>query len=207
MVGAADDVHLAPARKVGMTAFASTSFLVATILGLGYLGWILPTPGRTFATPTLIVLGTGSAVTVGCLLVTGNRRVTVGILAITLIASWWTLEFSVPASVTWDPGADAKAVSALGHPDSSRCTRHPAGRVGRIVAPYVECATSSAVGDVVTFATTGGSRGGIGYTDIGEAAFEDECVRHLSGNWWTFTGQIAGTPGGCPFGYQFSGGG
>jgi hypothetical protein len=47
---------------------------------------------------------------------------------------------------------------------------------------------------------------GIGYTDVGAAAFPDECSRHLVGRWWMFVGD-GGGGGPCPFGYRFHGGG
>ena len=196
--------------------FLTVSVLLVTALLLGYLGWILPRPGGSFVVPTLIVFGSGCAATIGYWILTGGRAVAVALLTITVIASVWTLEFSMPASLAWDSGANAQAVSALEHVRSSPrgkygvplhpCSRYATGGVGRIDAPYGECAVSTAEGNIETFTASDGSQGGLGYTDIGAAAFEDECARHLVGSWWTFTPQPDGT-GGCPIGYRYSGGG
>jgi len=55
------------------------------------------------------------------------------------------------------------------------------------------------------FTATGGPTLGLGYTNLGGAAFPDECSRHLTGEWWMFAGTTSGT-GDCPIGYQFNGG-
>ena len=55
-------------------------------------------------------------------------------------------------------------------------------------------------------ATFSAGHGGLASTDVGAATFEDQCSRHLAGDWRMFTPESNGL-GGCPFGYSFGGGG
>jgi hypothetical protein len=42
------------------------------------------------------------------------------------------------------------------------------------------------------FATFRGGQGGPTYTDVGAAIFEDQCYRHLVGDWWMFAPESKG---------------
>jgi hypothetical protein len=189
-------------------------------LVLGYLGWVLPTPGGSFLIPTLIVAGAGILV----LLVGGlfalhlNHQslwvFCVTVLVLTIAASIWTFAFSMPASVAWDANATHEAQVVLARvnaePKTSAgipikaCWTVRQGSIGSLRAPYSECGVSTREGHYVTFGSIG-YNGGLGYTDRGAATFPDACSRHLTGEWWVYRSETNGE-GGCPVGYRFQGG-
>jgi hypothetical protein len=201
---------------------------------LGYLGFVLPIPGVSLAYPAIVVLAIGSAVAVGSLLLmdrrprlvtadeilrrVGRHRGAVKAFAvvtglITLAATLWTVEFGLPASLAWNSDATNQAQRVLAHVDHSTdvtegiprrpCLEFNSGSVGPVRAPYTACAVSMGQGSFVTFVSQGAS-GGIAYTEAGPPAFEDQCYRHLVGDWYSF-GAVRGSPGDCPFGYRYSG--
>ena len=206
-----DNVKLAPDGRLRVPRMVTAAILVMAAFGLGYLGWVLPSPGGSLALPTLIVFGIGFVVGIVCWIVTGSRATAVIVAAVTLAASLWTFDFSLPASVSWDPSATSQAQSALARLAASPrgqygvplhpCTTKLAGSVGPINAPYRECAVSTPEGQSVLFTVAGKTVRGLGYTDRAATSFPDECTRHLAGEWWMFTS----TTGGCPIGYQFQG--
>jgi hypothetical protein len=205
----------------GMTRRAGRFGLLVGLV-LGYLGWVLPTPGEPILTPTLVVAATGAAIGglswfVACFKPAWRDLWTfaVAVFVLTVAASFWTFEFSLPAAMAWDSSATQRAQSALlqlqHEPTNPRgtplyaCTKVETGSIGPLDAPYTECAVSNPQGHFVTYTVLGpGPASGVGYTDIGAATFPDECSRHLVGRWWMFGPD---PDGGCPMGYQFHGGG
>jgi hypothetical protein len=211
----------APSRRGTMVAI-----VLAVVVGivLGYLGWVLPSPGGSLVVPTLIVFGIG-AVLAGCswILACFEPRGsalrtfagTVGILS--LAAAAWTFWFSLPAAMWSDSGANQQAQTALvrlshepkrnGVPIKN-CWTIETGSVGPLGAPYRECAISTTVSGQpfvdVSFVTVGSPDRSIAYTNSGNA-FLDSCVRHLIGSWWMTIWDHRGL-GNCPIGYQFHGG-
>jgi hypothetical protein len=191
---------------------------------LGYLGWVLPSPGGSLAVPTAIVGAVGAAAAGVAWVVACFRpswrdlwAFAVTTLVLTVLAVVWTFQFSLAAAMAWDLHATPSAKSFLlqvqrgphhanGVPVDP-CTTVPTGSIGPLHAPYQECAVSSPEGHFVLFTAIGtGPVRGLGYTDGGAATFQDECSRHLVGQWWMFVQESSGT-GLCPFGYRFHGGG
>lgn len=196
------------------------------LVGLGALGWILPGPGRSLVVPAVVVLGVGVALALASWAVSRARwstgwPVAAAVTGAAVAATVWTFEFSLPASMAWDPGATRSAAAVLfdlNHGDLARtvpptpCRTVRTGSVGPLGAPYTACAVSTAEGHFVVY-TALGSRPvrGLAYTDVGAATFPDGCTRHLAGRWWAFVGstenEALGIDGLCPFGYRFHGGG
>jgi len=190
---------------------------------LGYLGWVLPSPGESLVTPTLIVAGTGLGISVcGALFafLPPHRLEAVTwagvVLTFTLLASVWTYQFSLPAHVAWDSSSTARAKAILFRLNQGNlnvtvppqpCITFTKGSIGPLDAPYRACATSTSEGHFVMF-TTGGVRSrGITYTDLGAETFLDECFKHLDGSWYMFTsGDLSNPANPCPIGYEFQGG-
>lgn len=211
------------------TKASSKGHVLAGIAGvlvglvLGYLGWVLPSPGGSLVTPTLIVVGTGLAICIGGALfaVLPPHRlegVTFAgfVLTFTLLASAWTYQFSLPAHIAWDSSATARAKAilfGLNHGNlkvtvpPQPCTTFTEGSIGPLDAPYRACATSTAEGHFVTFTAAGVQARGMTYTDRGPETFLDECFRQLDGPWYMFTsGDLSNPANPCPIGYEFHGG-
>lgn len=208
--------------------------LVAAIfvvgLLLGYLGLVLPAPGGSLIVPAGFVTTVAVAVAVvgGTYLFVhgarGQSGLFVGVVLLLAAIAWaWTFEFSLPAQMAWDARASSQAQEALrqvqqGPVDARGIPLHPcrilqAGSIGPLGAPYDECATSYVDGfgnrvNFVLFTPLGARTQGLAYTNIGSATFEDQCYRHLLGDWWAFSGGDLSNPmNPCPFGYEFHGGG
>lgn len=183
---------------------------------LFYLGWILPSPGGSVVVPTLVTFGIGCVAGLALWIATGSRAIPITAVTITLVASVWTFQFSLAASVAWGSNATAQAQEALARVKSGPrsavgiplhpCSISKTGSVGKLDAPYRQCAVSTPEGHFVTFTPEGQPTRGLAYTDVGPGTFPDQCTRHLIGKWWMFTGSSDGM-GGCPIGYQFHGGG
>lgn len=205
---------------------ASVAVIVVALV-LGYLGWILPSPGGSLVVPTLIVLGVGAGVALVGWVAASFRPLqrwrwifAVGVGVAAVLASIWTFAFSLPASLAWDAGATAQAQAALASLQVSAqahggvaplqpCTLHGSGSIGPLDAPYLECAVWTPEGHFVTFRTSGsGPDRGIAFTNAGARTFPDACTRHLVGEWWMFTeaADTDGDPGSCPIGYHYQGG-
>jgi hypothetical protein len=201
---------------------------------LGYLGFVLPTPGVSLAYPAVVILGVGSAAAIGSLLLAGRQPrlasardipitsrkrdsvvKTFAIVAglITVAATVWTIELGMPASLEWSSGATTQAESVL-----ARVSRSPQVSAG---VPRKPCLyfDSGQVGPVHApytacavltsdggFVTfvSQGASGGIEYIKAGTPGFEDQCYRRLVGDWYSF-GAEPGALGECPFGYRYSG--
>jgi hypothetical protein len=210
-----DDVKLARSGRLHVPTAVTAVLLLLIAVVLAYLGWVLPDPGGSLAIPTLIVFGIGSLVALAIWIVTGSIAIAMTAIGLSVVASVWTFEFSMPAKVAWGSSATAQAQAVLlplaTAPRNSfgvvpeQCSMHLTGSVGPLAAPYRECALSTPEGSLVRFTATRGPIRGLGYTDLGGATFPDECSRHLTGQWWMFTGTTSGT-GDCPIGYQFNGG-
>jgi hypothetical protein len=198
--------------------------IVLVALGLGYLGWVLPSVGGSLLSPALSVFGVGfaSAVAGGLFLwrMEAARRLPkvflIGTGVVAVLAAIWTFQLSLPLAV-WTSNASEQAEAALsqlehspldhqGVVPPSSCVEQTAGGVGPLSAPYRECAIWTPQGHFVTF--TGKHSEGLGFTNAGAATFPGKCVHHLVGQWWMFTGgSDPGWATGCPIGYQFEGGG
>jgi hypothetical protein len=132
----------------------------------------------------------------------------------TVLACVWTFQFSLPAHLEWNSGATNQAQQTLVHlsrlprgPDGARsepCTMVSTGSIGPLSAPYKECAEYTFAGHFVTYDSVQSPEHGLGYTDVGAATFQDECSRHLVGEWWMYSPEENGV-GACPFGYHFHG--
>jgi hypothetical protein len=225
---AAEPVPAGPADPTGVSQrLVGRRGLLGAVVGgvaLGFLGWVLPTPGGPLVAPTAVVAAVGGGLATVAWIVAcfrPDRRdlwtFAVAVAAFTVLAAVWTFEFSLPVAMAWDSGATPSAERALVQvrdgPHNARgvpllpCTNVRTGSVGPLDAPYAECAVSSPLGHFVTYTAIGpGPVHGLGYTDIGAATFQDECSRHLTGPWWMFVQDTSGI-GNCPFGYRFHGGG
>ncbi len=190
---------------------------------LAYLGWTLPTVGTSLAIPALIVFGAGIAIAggtwvVACFLFRRTElwvfAVTVGVLTVT--ATGWTLEFALPAKMAWDSGANQEVQALIAKQGATsnahgiappHCSTVFSRGIGPLPAPYVECGTWNNQAHAISFSPDSRTEGGgVQYTNVGARIFEDQCYRHLVGEWWAFAPQTDGM-GGCPFGYHFEGGG
>jgi hypothetical protein len=207
------------ARRIG-----ARGLLVAlpVLLVLGYLGWVLPSPGGSLLVPTAVVAAAGAAVAFVSWVVACFRPAwrnlwafAVAVVACTALAAVWTFEFSLPVAMAWDTGATPSAQRTLlqaqhapinaGGVPYLPCSTVETGSIGPLPAPYRVCAISSPEGHFVIYTAVGTSPvRGVAYTDVGAATFPDECSRHLVGPWWMFVGGASGS--GCPFGYRFHGG-
>ncbi len=172
-----------PSRR--HSAIAVVLALVVGIV-LGYVGWVLPSPGGSLVVPMLIVLGIG-LVLAGCSWIfacfrPGRRdcwtfAVTVGILG--LLAAAWTFWFSLPVAMWSDSGAEQQAqhalvtlsrepVNANGVP-VDHCWTIETGKIGPLGAPYRECAISTTVLGKpfveVSFTPVGSASRSIDYTN------------------------------------------
>lgn len=198
------------------------AFATATLVGLvlGYLGWVLPIPGGSIVVPSLIVLGIGALIALGgfvlgCFRPRRRELWLFSIVAalLTLAASAWTFEFSLPARLAWDEGPTQQAQAVLAHLERAPgnaprfCEEVTGWSIGPLKAPYRECALATSEGHIVLFSSTGTYPArGLGYTDVGAAAFPDECSRHLTSQWWMYVSDVSGI-GNCPIGYRFHAGG
>jgi len=211
-----DEVTKEHEGRLHVPGMVAALILSALAIILFYLGWILPSPGGSLVVPTLVVFGIGCIAGLACWIATGSRAIPITAAGIALVASVWTFQFSLPASVTWGSNATAQAQEALvrvnlGPYSAVGIPVHPCsiamtGSVGKLDAPYRQCAASTPQGHFVTFTPKGQPTHGLAYTDVGAGTFPDECSRHLIGEWWMFSGSTDGM-GGCPIGYQFHGGG
>lgn len=197
-------------------------------LVLGYLGWILLSPGGSIAIPTLVVFGAGAVVAFVASMVALSsnplrlfaKYLAFAVGSMTILATVWTWQFALPASVAWSSATtqaqQALTTAADGPKDAHGMPLHPCttvttGSVGPLAAPYQECATTpfprrSAV--MFSAVDTDGrpSQRGIAYVLGGSAGwFADECSRHLEGPWWEFTAS-QNALGDCPMGYTYHGG-
>lgn len=211
-----DEVAAAHSGKLRVPGLIAALILLPLAILLGYLGWVLPSPGGSLVVPTLVVFAIGSIAGLACWIVTGSTATTLAAVTITIVASVWTFLFSLPATVSWGSNATAQAQEALVRLDSGPrssvglplhpCSTVVSGSVGGIDAPYRQCAVSTPQGHFVIFTAVGQRTRGLTYTDVGAGTFQDQCTHHLIGEWWMFTGSTDGM-GGCPIGYQFHGGG
>lgn len=217
-----------PAEHTGPPRAAWTVLALAILvigIFLGYLGWLLPVPGASLLYPSCIVFGVGVAIAIvgwviGALRKTDTRRV-VGfsfvVVALSVAATVWTLDFSLPAAVTLPSGPLQQARAALSRAEHGPknqvgsplrpCRVVTSGAVGPIGAPYRVCALWTDPTHMVTLSAVG-SHGGLAYLDGPSSAayFPDECSRRLTGSWWMYTTPTNGI-GSCPVGYSFHGGG
>lgn len=222
----------APAVRRSARPASRKSRFVAAVAGalvgvaLGCLGWFLPSPGGSLVTPTLVVGGVGAAIAVlGALFAfLAPRRVEPAVFActvllVTLMASAWTFQLSLPARMALDSSATQRAgaiFSEVNHADveltmpNEPCTDITTGSIGPLDAPYRACTWSAGRDHGVTFTKLDPSSKvsrGISFTDLGPPTFLDECYRHLVGPWYMFrSADLAGSSPLCPVGYEFHGG-
>ncbi len=212
-------------RSTGDMKWATPFGIAIAALLLGFLGWTLPSVGGTLVVPTLVVFGTGALLAVAALVVGRHwhqrlrlNGLAMGVALVTILASVWTLEFSLPAAL-WFSNATSQAQAALaplraaaldhqGVAPGQGCSSHTAGSIGPLNAPYEECPIWTPEGHFVIFAPVGVQGGGLGFTNAGASTFPDKCVRQLTGPWWMFTNADLDNPASpCHFGYKFQGGG
>jgi hypothetical protein len=208
----------APGRRRRLGALPAAAAIGAV---LWFIGWNIPTVGGSVLAPALVVLAIGAVIAAVSLVAaywrpmyTGLWVFALSVLVLAVVASWWTLDLALPARMAWSVSATnvaEHALSQLRHEPGFRhgvapahgCTEVVTGSIGPLPAPYSECPVSTNEGHFVTFSA---GPGGLAYTNIGVATFEDQCYRHLEGPWWMYTREssVGGT---CPFGYRFRGGG
>jgi len=197
-------------RQVGRVVIAGLS-AVAIGLVAGYVGWMLVTPGASLVLTCIIV----AAISLVGLLIgwrwlrspgdRTTRRLSVTATAIFGIAAvWWTYAFAMPAAMAWDTAATPQAQRALiGIPvDKTQCIAVMNGSVGPLRAPYNRCATSASLaGSVVYYYAMSGPRTdadpyrGLVFTEGPASGLLDECVGHLTGDWYAFTADPSGLTG------------
>ena len=81
MVVLADEVKLADDAGLRLSRTPTKAILVLVAIFLGYLGWVLPSPGGSLVVPTLIVFGIGIAVGIADWVITGSRATTIAVNA------------------------------------------------------------------------------------------------------------------------------
>jgi hypothetical protein len=86
------------------------------------------------------------------------------------------------------------------------CSTERSRAIGPLQPPYKVCALSTAEGHIVTYtALVGSPHHGIMYSDRGPGY--DECVKHLTGQWWEWQAANLNEPDTpCPDSWQFHGG-
>ena len=211
----------APERPRWRRRLAALLAALAVGAVLWFIGWNIPSVGGSVLAPALLVLVIGVVVAALSWVVacwrpryTGLWVFAPSVLVVALLSCFWTLDLALPARLAWSTNATGVAEQALAHvrhqsadrhgvAPASGCTEVVTGSVGPLRAPYSECPVWTNEGHFVTF---GAGSGGLAFTDIGAATFEDECYRHLEGQWWMYTRETS-TEGTCPFGYRFGGGG
>jgi hypothetical protein len=227
-IGLATDAPQDLARTSRRALWLAVPAAIGVGVLLGWLGWALLVPGESLVIPSLLVLGTGAVVALSSGIF-GMRRplrrwirvFAKATVACSIAAAIWTFQFALPSSIAWDSGVTARAQAVLADLSVSArthhgvaplepCSIHRSGSVGPLNAPYKECAIWTTEGHFVTFTTLGPRTArGLGFTNAGAPTFPDECARHLVGQWWMFTEppNSSVSPGGCPIGYHFQGGG
>lgn len=199
------------------------ALILAVLIGiaLGLAGWMLPSYGGSLVVPTAIVFGMGAALSLGGGVLASFRPrrfgdlwlFTFAVAVFTLLASFWTFAFALPASLEWDSTATHQAQLTLAHLAQKAkdgvvvvpCVVVGDGSVGTLQAPYQECAIYTPEGHFLNYTSPATPDQGLAYTDRGAATFLVSCSRQLVGKWWMFAPSDGGL-GGCPFGYQYHGG-
>ena len=177
----------------------------------GYVGWKLVEPGASLVLTCIIV----AAIPLAGLLVgwrwlrapgdhTTRRLFVIATTTFGFAAVWWTYAFAMPASMAWDAAATSQAHHALiGVPvDKSQCIAITNGSIGPLRAPYNRCATNAPQpGSVVYYYVMSGPRTeadpyrGLVFNEGPASGLSDECVRHLTGDWYAFTADPQGLTG------------
>jgi hypothetical protein len=197
-------------RPIGRAVIAGLSAVAIGVVA-GYVGWTLVTPGASLVLTCITV----AAIPLVGLLVgwrwlrspgdRATRRLFVTAATILGIAAvWWTYAFAMPAALAWDTSATSQAQHAvIGVPvDTTRCTAVLTGSIGPLRAPFNRCATSAPrSGSVVYYYAMSGPRTdadpyrGLVFTGGSASGLFDECVRHLTGDWYAFTADPNGLTG------------
>lgn len=219
----APDASPVTARRVPGWLCAGSTLMMG--IALGCLGLVLPVPGGSLIGPTAAVAGIGvTTASVGAIVLirrgATGQSVLFAVLVLLLagLASLWTFQFSLPAQMARDTSALSRAQQAIRQVQHGRVAAHGVplhpcqvvrtGSIGPLVAPYRQCATSYRGASFVVYSPVGTRVRGVAYSTIGTAIFEDQCYRHLVGDWWVFNDGNPSNPGDpCAFGYTFHGGG
>lgn len=203
----------ASGRRIG--AFAIFALPVVAILigiAIGYLAYVIESPGTSLAGPCLLVL-----LLVGVATIAGwwwsrkrNRSVAwlfaAAMCVVGVLVVWWAWAYAMPASMAWDSSANANALTALRgiEPEHSVCEEVSSGSIGPLGAPYERCAIVGVPGATVTYysgsAASSPARGLI-FFEGSRIAGTDQFVRHLVGDWYAFSQDPTGI-----LGYSFTGG-
>jgi hypothetical protein len=197
-----------------------TGVALLVFVGLCCLGTRLQNPGRSLVLPALIVGGVGVVPAVISWIVACFRpqRRELWILSIlfTVLAacsSFWTFDLAMPVSLIIDSSSTQRARAALTAVGSShhfRCTTVESGSIGPLRPPFQMCAYPDTGGkySVIFTALTSSTDRGLSFTNFSTGDLQDQCSRHIEGEWWAFGGTTeVDNPGGCLIGYQFHGGG
>ncbi len=209
--------HLVARRSVRLMV-ASIVVAAAVGIGLSGLGWLLLSVGGSLLVPALVVALVGAVIATGCWIALGNRRRTklflASCLAFTLGASLWTFFFALPVSLLGSATTQAQSeITELTTHSlrvaSAQCKVVRSGTMGLLDAPYRVCGFSPGPGfsPFLNYTSLNGrADSGLGFTPVGEAAFPDECTRHLEGPWWAWNRAADGV-GDCQIGYTCQGSG
>ncbi len=201
-------------------AFAVGGWLLLSLVVQLALGWYLPRVGDSLAGPLVVVLlsgagmlafgftggitwliarrctGTAQVVTLGAL--------SVGALAVAVLASVWTLAWSLPLHVLVDENALTAVIEhaqALKVDPQTGCVASPAS-----LPPVPGIGAASSVCLEPGQVMLDGSRGPVGFMGYlyvtGTLQASELCVRHLYGPWWE--ADPSALAGGCAFGFAQS---
>jgi len=183
---------------------------IALLVGVadGYFGYIIESPGTSLAGHCLLVAVVAASVAAAGWWVSRKRNrwfasVFVGTMAaVGVLVVWWTWAFAMPAAMTWDTQATPRAVASLTGigTDKSVCSNVETGSVGPLDAPYRQCSINGPPGSTVYYyamsgSTLAGPYRGLIFSYAPSDTFNDECVRHLVGHWYAFTGDPSGRTG------------
>ena len=59
--------------RLRLPGVLTAAILVVIMMALGFLGWVLPSPGGSLIVPTLIVFGVGCSLVIAYWIITGGR--------------------------------------------------------------------------------------------------------------------------------------
>jgi hypothetical protein len=203
VVDSATDAHLAADADGTNSRAVLGAIAVAVLVGVldGYLAFVIESPGTSLAGNCLLVACVALLVTgVGWRLLRSKgrrlrRTFVVSMLAFGLLATWWAWAFAMPAAMAWDSHATPDALTALRGipPEKTVCIQVTSGAIGPLSAPYERCALAGPPGSFVEYSAPSSSGRGLIFNEGPPP--NDECVRHLVGNWYGYTGDPSGMTG------------
>jgi uncharacterized membrane protein len=171
----------------------------------GYVAYVIESPGTSLAGHCLPVAAIAVIVAAfGWLLLRSKWRrlrliFAISVLIAGFLATWWAWAFAMPAAMSWDSHATADALAALrGVPaEKLDCIVVTSGSIGPLDAPYQCCASAGSPGSTVTYSAGKPEdlelERGLIFNE--GPPLSDECVRHLTGDWYAFTDSPSGMVG------------